>query len=49
MIQKKICKGTDHLNAELSSGITSLNVMIASARSVGWCSKEAVTLLYLVP
>ena len=29
--------------------MTNLQVMVASARSVGWGSNEAVTLLYTVP
>jgi hypothetical protein len=37
------------LKAVLRSGRTSLQVMVASARSVGWGSNEAVSLLYLVP
>jgi len=48
VIENKICEGTDRLNAALSSGVTSLYVLIASASSVGWGSSEAVTLLYLV-
>jgi len=43
-----ICEGTDCLKVVLSSGMTSLEVMVATARSVGWGSNEAVTLLYLV-
>jgi len=49
MIEKKNCEGTDCLNAALSSGMTSLYVLIASASGVGWGSNEAVTLLYLIP
>jgi len=45
----KICDGTDHLNATLNIGMTSLQLMVGSARSVGWGSNEAVILLYLVP
>jgi len=48
MIENKICEGTDCQNAALSSGMTSLYVLITSASSVGWGSSEAVTLLYLV-
>jgi hypothetical protein len=48
MIENRIFKCTDHLKAALRS-ITSLQVMVASARSVGWGSNKAVTLLYLVP
>jgi hypothetical protein len=33
----------------LSIGVTSQQVMVVHARSVGWGSSEAVTLLYLVP
>jgi hypothetical protein len=47
VIETNICEGTDCLKAALSSGMTSLQVMVASARSVGWGSNEAVTLLYL--
>jgi hypothetical protein len=43
----KIRKGTDCLNSALSSGVTSLRVMVASA-SVGWGRNKAVTLLYLI-
>jgi len=35
-------EGTDRLNAALSSGMMSQLVMVASARSVGWGSNEAV-------
>jgi hypothetical protein len=49
VIAKKICQGTDCLKAAFRSGITSLQVMVASERIVGWGSQEAVTLLYLVP
>jgi hypothetical protein len=49
VIENKICEGSDCLNSVLSSGMTGLQVMVASARSVGWGSNEAVTLLYLVP
>ena len=49
MIENKICEGTECLNAALSSGVTSLYVLIASASGVGWGSNEAVTLLYLIP
>jgi len=48
-MENKICEGTDHLKAALSSGMTSLQVMVSSARSVGWGINKAVTLLYLVP
>jgi hypothetical protein len=49
VIQNKICEGTDCLNAALSSDVTSLQVMVASARSLGWGSNEKLTLLYLEP
>jgi len=35
--------------AALSSGVTSLQVVVVSARNVSRGSNEAVTLLYLVP
>ena len=41
-------EGTDCLKAALSSGVTSLQVVVASARSVSRGSNEAVTLLCLV-
>ena len=44
MIEKKICEGTDCL-----IGMTSLQVMVATARGVCCGRNEAVTLLYLVP
>jgi len=37
-----------NLKAALSSGVTNLQVMVVSARSVSCGSNEAVTLLYLV-
>jgi hypothetical protein len=49
VLENKICEDTDCLNTALSSDVTSLQVMAASARSVCWGSSEAVTLLYLVP
>jgi len=49
VIEYKICEGTDCLKATLQRGITSLQVMVASARSVGCGSNKAVTLLYVVP
>ena len=48
-MENKICKSTDCLKTALSSGVTSLQVMVASGRSVNRVSNEAVTLLYLVP
>jgi len=41
-------EGTDCLKAALSSGVTSLQVVFVSGRSVSRVSNEAVTLLYLV-
>jgi hypothetical protein len=49
VIENKICEGTDRLKAALRSGMTSLQVMVASARSVGWGSSKGVKFLYLVP
>jgi len=49
MIENRICEGTDCLKAALSSGVTSVHVMVTSARSISCGSNEAVTLLYLVP
>jgi len=49
VIKNKICEGTDCLNDALSSGMTSLQVMVTSARSVGWGKNGEVTLLCLVP
>jgi len=37
VIENKFCEYTDHLKAALTSGMTSLNVTVASARGVG-CS-----------
>jgi hypothetical protein len=48
-MENTFCEGTDRLQAALQSGMTSLQVIIASARSVGWGSNETVTLLCLVP
>jgi hypothetical protein len=47
--ETKICEGADRPKAALSSGMTSIEMMVASARSVGCWSNEAVTLLYLIP
>jgi hypothetical protein len=44
VMKNNICEGTDRL-----TGMTSLQVMVALATSLGWGSNEAVTLLYLVP
>jgi len=41
-MENKMFEGTDRLNAALISGVTSLRVMVASARSVGWGSNGAV-------
>jgi len=46
--ENKICEGSDCLKAALSSDMANLRAMVASARSVGWGSNEAVTLLCLV-
>jgi len=48
VIETKICEVSDHLKSALNSGMTSLWVMVVSARSVGWGNNETVTLLYLV-
>ena len=48
VMECKICEGTDRMKAALRSGMTSLQVMVALARSVGWGSNKALTLLYLV-
>jgi hypothetical protein len=34
--ENRFCEGTDHLKAALSNGMTSLQVVVASARSVIW-------------
>jgi len=47
VIENRICEGTDCLKAALSSGVTSLQVLVFSARSVSGGINEAVTLLYL--
>jgi hypothetical protein len=39
-----VCEDTDLLKAAIRSDMTSLQVMVASARSVGWGSNEAVTM-----
>jgi len=49
VIENNICEGADCLNTALSNGMTSLWVIVVSARSVGWGKNEAVTFLYLVP
>jgi len=40
VIENKICKGTNHPKTTLSSDVTSLQVMVASARSVSWESMK---------
>ena len=49
MLENTFCEGTDGLKAAFQSGVTSLQVIIASARSVGWGSSETARLLCLVP
>ena len=49
MIVNKSCEGNDCVNVAFSSCMTSLQGMVPSARSVGYGSNAAVTLLYLVP
>jgi len=49
VIENRICEGTDCLKVALSSGMTSVQVVVASAKSISCGSNEAVTLLYLVP
>ena len=46
--ENRICESTDCLKAALSSGVTSLKVVVVSARSVSRGSNEAMTLLYHV-
>jgi hypothetical protein len=46
--REHICESPGRLIAALQSGMTSLQVIIASGRSVGWGSNETLTLLYLV-
>jgi hypothetical protein len=48
VIENRICEGTYCLNTTLSSCMTSLQLMVASATSVCRGSNEAVTLLYLI-
>jgi len=48
VMENKICEGTDRLKAAIRSDMTSVQVMVALARSVGWGSNKALTLLYLV-
>jgi len=49
VIEKKIWEHTDCLKAALQSDMTSVQFMVASARSVDCGQIEAVALLYLVP
>jgi len=49
VIENRSCEATDCLKAALSSGVASLQVMVASARSVNRGSIETVTLLYVEP
>jgi hypothetical protein len=42
VIENKVCEDTDHLKAALTSGMTSLNVTVASTRGVGFGRSEAV-------
>jgi len=48
VIENRICEGTVFLKAALCIGMTSLQVLVVSARSVSRRSSEAVTLLCLV-
>ena len=40
VIENRICEGADSLMAALSSGVTSLQVVVVSARSVNWGSMK---------
>jgi len=40
LIEKRIYEGTDCLKAALSSSVTSLQVVVVSARSVSWGSMK---------
>ena len=46
VIVYRICEGTHRLKAAFRSGMTSLQFMVVSARSVGWESNKAVTLMF---
>jgi len=48
VIKNNVYEGTDRLKAAIRSGMTSLHIMDASARSVGWGSNKAVKFLYFV-
>jgi hypothetical protein len=43
MIEKKFCEDNGCLNSALQSDVTSVQVIVASARSVDWGSNKAVT------
>jgi len=47
-MENKIFEGTDSLKAAIRSGMTGVRVSVALARSVGWGSNKAMTLLCLV-
>jgi len=47
-MENRFFEGTDCMKSAIRSDMTSLKVMIASERLVGWGSNKAVTLLYLV-
>jgi len=49
VIENKICEGTDCLKAAWSSGVTSLKGIAAPTIIVGRRSKDAVSLLYVLP
>jgi len=49
VLENEICERTDCLNVAFRRGMISLQVMVASAWSVGYGSNKEVTLLYLVP
>jgi hypothetical protein len=46
VIENKICEGTDCLKAALNSNMTSHQVMVASARSVGWGMNEKLSVSF---
>jgi len=49
VIENQIFEGTDCLKAAWSSGVTSLEGIVAPARIVDWRSNEKVSLLYVLP
>jgi len=49
VIENKICEGTDCLKAAWSSGVTSLEGIVAPARVVDWRSNDKMSLLYVLP